>query len=92
MSILVITIPQALTLRLRVVLQALEQELGSGGRVGCKNDVKTLRIGFEETQCLEPNRLDTLAGMQRRNGVRVGVPVEIVTEVRIYPLKQSGCV
>jgi hypothetical protein len=45
----VITIPQALTFRLRVVLQALEQELDSGGRVGCKNNVKVLRIGFEET-------------------------------------------
>jgi hypothetical protein len=50
--------------QLCVVLQALEQELDSGGCVGCKNDVKVLQIGFGETQCLKPDRLDTLAGMQ----------------------------
>jgi hypothetical protein len=72
--------------QLCVVLQALEQELDSGGRVGCKNDVKVLQIGFGETQCLKPDRLDTLAGMQRRNGVRVGFPVENVTKVRSDPL------
>lgn len=69
MRVLVIAVPQILALRSGVVPQALKQKLDGGGCIGCENDVKIPRVGVEETQRSEPDRMDTLAGMQRRYGV-----------------------
>jgi hypothetical protein len=50
MRVLVVAIPQIFALRSGIIPQALKQKLDGGGRIGCENDVKVLRVGFEEMQ------------------------------------------
>lgn len=64
MGILMVAIPQIFALRSGIISQALKQKLDGGGRIGCENDVKVLRVGFEEMQRFKSDCLDTLAGMQ----------------------------
>jgi hypothetical protein len=48
MRVLVVAIPQIFALRSGIIPQAFKQKLDGGGRIGCENDVKVLRVGFEE--------------------------------------------
>ena len=64
MRVLVVAISQIFALRSGIIPQAFKQKLDGGGRIGCENDVKVLRVGFEEMQRFKSDCLDTLAGMQ----------------------------